>query len=108
MDPLWKAETSQTSINFTFKECLICQRASTKPLRKLTARGFPSFRSALLTRQDDVYHRLSQYIDDEEDFLKNDPKCHKECKSVYTDRNKLEALKGRQEQEAGDSTPQRG
>ena len=67
---------------------------------KQTARGFPSFRSALLTRPVDVYHRLSRYIDDEENFLKNDPKCHKECKSVYTDRNKIGSLKGRQEQGA--------
>ena len=75
---------------------------SSKSLRKFTARGFPSFRSALLTRCDDVCHRSFQYIDDEEGYLKNYPKCLKERESVYTYENKILALRGKKEQEAGE------
>ena len=80
----------ETGVNFD--QCLICQKTSSKPLRELTAHGLPNLKSCLLVCKDDVYERHVPFLDNNEEFLVRKPKCHKDYKSVYTGRNKLEKL----------------
>ena len=97
MEPVFKARSFQASkIDVDFDKCLICQASSSKPLRALTARGLATFKESILNRKDNVYEKLIHYLNNDEQFLAQNPKCHKECKSLYTDKNKIMAAKKRQ------------
>ena len=76
-----------------FTKCIIRQTSGSNDheFNHLTQSGISTFKNALDVRKDDVYDRLWQEIQtNEESFLEKKPRCHRGCRSKYTHKKELE------------------
>ena len=90
MNPAFTSSKRRVSLDTDFTLCIVCQTSSDDVINTLTRRGFPTFKNALETRQDDVYERLWTLVQDTEEFLAKKPKCHRTCRSNYIPKRELE------------------
>ena len=81
------SKPKQVILNTDFSKCLICQKdyiSEPDPIFNLTELGYKSFKHAVETRTDEIAIRLSPEINDKSEFLKKLSKCHRKCRSNYT------------------------
>jgi len=90
MNPAFTSPKRRVSLDTDFTLCIVCQTSSDDEINTLTRRGFPTFKNALETRQDDVYERLWTLVQDTDEYLAKKPKCHRTCRSNYTHKRELE------------------
>ena len=102
MNPAFTASKRRHSLETDFTLCIICQSRSNDEINNLTRRGLPTFLKALEARQDDVYDRLWGFVQNTDNFIAKDPKCHRSCRSSYTHKKELEALMAKRQNTSRD------
>jgi hypothetical protein len=72
-----KRKRSTTVIDYS--KCIICQSTTDDhgPMYNLTKRGFTTFKNAVEIRKDDVYSRVWDDLQNQDQFLSKGPMSHK-------------------------------
>ena len=75
-----------------YSRCLICQKEDSEKdkLFSLTKAGYPVFAFAIENRQDEPLIHLRSKVIPMLDFLALQPVCHKQCRSMYTNKRAIE------------------